>query len=113
MMDISRPQASAQRLKGTVRRAITRDDERASLPYEHAVTLAAGLGLLAAALLTSRRPAPVVQALVAGALLYRAASGRDGVRRWAGARGARPAFDARPTASFLDDMAAAARRAGA
>ena len=113
MMDTKRPQASAHSIKGTVRRAITRDDERASLPYEHGVTVAAGLGLAVCALLAARRPLPVVQAILAGALLYRAASGRDGVRKWAGARGSRPAVDARPTASYLDDVAAAARRSGA
>ncbi len=112
-MDTPRPQAPARIIKGTLRRAINLDDERASLPYEHGATVAAGLALAVCALLLARRPLPVVQAIAAGALLYRAASGRDGVRKWAGARGSRPAFDQRPSASFLDDVAAAARRSGA
>ena len=63
-----------------VRRLIEYDDARASAPYEHAFTLAAGLGLALCALRTERRSTAVCHAMLAGALLFRAAAGRDGLR---------------------------------
>jgi len=66
-----------------VRRLIEYDDARASAPYEHAFTLAAGLGLALCALRTERRSTAVCHAMLAGALLFRAAAGRDGLRKWA------------------------------
>jgi hypothetical protein len=57
------------------------DDSRDSFPGEHGLVLIAGLTLLLAA---SRSASPVkrtAQAALGGALLCRAASGRDGVAR--------------------------------
>jgi uncharacterized membrane protein len=57
------------------------DDSRDSFPGEHWLVLAAGLALLRA---SSRGSSPLqrmAQAALGGALIYRAASGRDGVAR--------------------------------
>lgn len=80
----------AKTLREQVRAVIDYDDARASAPQEHAVTLLAAIGFALCALRTPTRPAAVCHAMLSGALLYRAASGRDGVRRWAGAPSARP-----------------------
>lgn len=81
----------AQTLREQVREVIDYDDARASAPQEHAVTLLAAIGFALCALRTPTRTAAVCHAMLSGAMLYRAASGRDGVRRWAGASSARPA----------------------
>jgi len=90
-----------------LRRAIACDDQRASMPHEHVATLAAGVGLLFCALAVPRRTAAVVHAALGGALLMRAASGRDGLRRWSGAEGARPADDPAPHPGSALDKAPA------
>ena len=82
--------APAKSLREQLRAAIAYDDARASAPQEHAVTLLAAVGFALCALRAPGRPAAVCHAMLSGALLYRAASGRDGVRRWAGADPARP-----------------------
>ena len=56
------------------------DENRPSLPGEHWLTAAAGAGLLVAATRTNCRVTAGLQALVGGALLLRAATGRDGLR---------------------------------
>jgi hypothetical protein len=58
------------------------DQQRPSLPGEHLLTLAAGLGVW---MLSRRHPSMLVRTagLAAGtALAGRAASGRDGLRKW-------------------------------
>jgi hypothetical protein len=58
------------------------DQQRPSLPGEHLLTLAAGLGVW---MLSRRHPSMLVRSagLAAGsALAGRAASGRDGLRKW-------------------------------
>jgi len=55
------------------------DENRTSLPGEHWLTAAAGAGLLVAATRSNCRVTSAVQALVGGALLFRAATGRDGL----------------------------------
>lgn len=89
-MNIPHPVPAAQRVKEMAHCLIAEDDARASLPYEHAATLAAGVLLAACALRVPHRSWAVAQAALAGALLFRAASGRDGLRRWAGPHGPRP-----------------------
>ena len=57
------------------------DDRRPSFPGEHWLVLAAGVAVLLAA---RRSPSPLVRALgsvAGGALLARAASGRDGLAK--------------------------------
>ena len=57
------------------------DDRRPSFPGEHWLVLAAGIAVLLAA---RRSPSPVMRALgpvAGGALLARAASGRDGLAK--------------------------------
>lgn len=66
-----------------VRQLIEYDDARESAPYEHAFAFAAGLGLALCALRTERRSTAVCHAMLAGALMFRAAAGRDGLRKWA------------------------------
>ena len=80
-------QGESQRrsVKDQLRHAIQYDDTRASVPYEHCGTLAAGVALVVGALLTPRRELAVVQGAAAGFLLYRSLSGRDGLRLWVGA----------------------------
>jgi len=70
-------------LRESVRDVIAYDDARESAPFEHACTLITGLGLIACALLTPSRGRAVIHAMAGGALLVRAASGRDGLRKWA------------------------------
>ena len=76
--------------RGMLRRAIAADDHRSSAPHEHALTVLAALVLALRALRTPQRSHAVVEGIAAGALFLRAASGRDGLRRWCGAEGARP-----------------------
>jgi hypothetical protein len=78
-------------LRQQVREIIDYDDERVSAPQEHLVTVLAAVGFAMCALRAPTRTAVVLHSMVSGALLYRAASGRDGLRRWVGARPARPA----------------------
>ena len=70
-------------LRESVRDVIAYDDARESAPFEHTFTLLAGMGLVACALLTPSRSRAVMHAVAGGALLARAASGRDGLRKWA------------------------------
>ncbi|AVP58105.1 hypothetical protein [Pulveribacter suum] len=70
-------------LRESVRDAIAYDEARESAPFEHEITLLTGLGLIACAFLTPSRTRAVMHALVGGALVVRAASGRDGLRKWA------------------------------
>ncbi|WP_052310972.1 hypothetical protein [Rubrivivax gelatinosus] len=58
------------------------DERRASLPGEHLATLGAGLVLLRQAPRTSSTLARVLVLAAGTALLWRAASGRDGLRRF-------------------------------
>lgn len=78
-------------LQQQVRELIDYDDARDSAPQEHAATLLGAGGFALCALRAQTRLGAVLHAMVAGALLFRAASGRDGLRRWAGAQPARPA----------------------
>lgn len=57
------------------------DDSRDSFPGEHWLVLAAGVALLLAASRSSSPAKRLAQAALGGALIYRAASGRDGVAR--------------------------------
>lgn len=77
-------------LRQQVREAIAYDDARDSAPHEHTATLLGAGAFALCALRTPSRVGAVLHAMVAGALLLRAASGRDGLRRWAGANSARP-----------------------
>ncbi|WP_311221195.1 MULTISPECIES: hypothetical protein [unclassified Acidovorax] len=61
---------------------IAYDDARASAPFEHGFVAVAGLGLLACAVAAPSRGRAVFHAAMAGALLFRAASGKDGLRKW-------------------------------
>ncbi len=84
---------SSDTLRGWVREAIECDDRRHSMPHEHTAALAGGIGLILSALIVPGRTAAVLQAAAGGALLLRAAAGRDGIRKWSGAEGARPATE--------------------
>lgn len=84
----ARPAATLQQ---QLREIIDYDDARDSAPHEHAATLLAAGAFALCAVRAPTRLATVLHAMVAGALLLRAASGRDGLRRWAGAPPARPA----------------------
>ncbi|MGC3986738.1 MAG: hypothetical protein QM777_19505 [Pseudorhodoferax sp.] len=77
-----------------VRDIIDYDDARESAPQEHAATLLGAGAFALCALRAQSRLGAVLHAMLAGALLFRAASGRDGLRRWAGAEPARPAAPA-------------------
>ncbi len=74
-------------VKDAIRQAIACDDARPGMPYEHGATLAAGIALIVGALLTPRRDLAVAQGATAGFLLFRALSGREGLRMWVGAEG--------------------------
>ncbi|WP_200930551.1 hypothetical protein [Pseudorhodoferax sp. Leaf274] len=87
---------SATGLKQQVRALIAYDDARDSAPQEHAATLLGAGAFALCALRAPTRLGAVLHAMVAGALLLRAASGRDGLRRWAGAPPARPAHADNP-----------------
>lgn len=89
-----------------VREAIAYDDRRPSAPHEHLATLGAGIGLLFCALVVPRRTTAVMHAALGGALLLRAASGRDGLRKWSGAEGARPPVNPPAASSGLDNAPA-------
>ncbi len=54
------------------------DEERPSFPGEHWLALAGGIALIALAL-RSRRGGGLTQALAGAGLVWRAASGRDGL----------------------------------
>lgn len=69
----------------SVKELIEYDDSRASAPYEHCVTALAAGGLIAGAWLSRSRCGAVFQAVLGGVLLMRAASGQDGLRKWANA----------------------------
>ncbi|MBK1689537.1 hypothetical protein CKO37_18755 [Rubrivivax gelatinosus] len=58
------------------------DERRPSLPGEHLATLGAGLALLRQAPRTSSTLSRVLVFAAGAALLWRAASGRDGLRRF-------------------------------
>ncbi|AVO48151.1 hypothetical protein C6568_01915 [Melaminivora suipulveris] len=81
---------NSSEMRETVRDVIAYDDARESAPFEHEVTLLTGVGLIACAFLTPSRTRAVLHALVGGALLLRAASGRDGLRKWSRERDAQP-----------------------
>jgi len=55
------------------------DQQRPGFPGEHWVVAAAGASLLRSAFRRRTRTGRVLSLLTAGALLYRAASGRDGL----------------------------------
>jgi uncharacterized membrane protein len=57
------------------------DNSRDSFPAEHWLVLVAGVALLLAASRSSSPVKRIAQAALGGALLCRAASGRDGVAR--------------------------------
>ena len=76
-------------VKQRVREFIDYDDARTSCPNEHGLTLLAGLGLLVCAMRARSRSTAVTHAVIGGALLFRAASGRDGISKWADAEPAR------------------------
>ena len=82
--------AAPDNLRQRVRELIEYDDARESAPGEHTGTLGAAGAFTLCALRANSRLGAVAFALVAGALLMRAASGRDGLRGWAGAPAARP-----------------------
>ncbi|HST44116.1 MAG TPA: hypothetical protein VLK29_02710 [Luteimonas sp.] len=82
--------AMPDNLRHRVRELIEYDDARESAPGEHTGTLGAAGAFTLCALRADSRLGAVAFAMVAGALLMRAASGRDGLRSWAGAAAARP-----------------------
>jgi hypothetical protein len=94
-----------------VRELIEYDDARESAPGEHTATMAAAGAFTLCALRASSRLGAVAFSMVAGALLMRAASGRDGLRGWAGAPAARPLQA--PTRNPAADAAAADQSSGA
>jgi hypothetical protein len=57
------------------------DRSRHSMPGEHLATLGMGVSMLMSARKRSSRWAQVASMLAGAALIYRAASGRDGIRR--------------------------------
>ncbi|MDB5894160.1 MAG: hypothetical protein JWQ88_1691 [Rhodoferax sp.] len=77
-------------LKQSIRQGIAYDDSRRSVPGEHMLTVLAGSALALHALRNTGHLRGTLQALAAGALLMRAASGTDGLRRWSGAASRRP-----------------------
>jgi uncharacterized membrane protein len=78
-------------LKQTIRQGIAYDDARSSIPGEHLLTVLAGSALALHALRNTGHLGGTVQAMLAGALLLRAATGSDGLRKWSGAASRRPA----------------------
>jgi hypothetical protein len=97
--------AMPDHLRQRVRELIEYDDARESAPGEHTATLAGAGAFTLCALRASSWLGAVAFAMVAGALLMRAASGRDGLRGWAGAPAARPVHA--PTRGPAADAAAA------
>lgn len=83
--------AAANNLRSHLRELVRYDDARDSAPYEHTGTLLVSGALVMCALRAPSRVGSLLHALVAGALIFRAASGRDGLRRWAGPPSARSA----------------------
>lgn len=81
---------SSASLRQQLREAIAYDDARESAPHEHLATLLGAGAFMLCALRAPGRMGAVLHAMVAGALLVRAASGRDGLRSWADANPARP-----------------------
>ncbi|RYF28272.1 MAG: hypothetical protein EOO33_01470 [Comamonadaceae bacterium] len=78
-------------VRKSVKDLIDYDDSRASAPYEHGIAALAGVGLIAGALLSRSRFGAVLQGVLGGAMLMRAASGQDGLSKWAHASdGAEP-----------------------
>jgi len=77
-------------LKQTIRQGIAFDDSRRSVPGEHLLTVLAGSAFALHALRNTGHLRGTVQAMIAGALLMRAASGSDGLRKWSGAAQRRP-----------------------
>ncbi|RYF27754.1 MAG: hypothetical protein EOO33_03325 [Comamonadaceae bacterium] len=73
-------------VRESVRDLIDYDDTRASAPFEHCAAALAGGGLIAGAWLARSRCGAVFQAVLGGMLLMRAASGQDGLRKWAHAK---------------------------
>lgn len=69
-------------VRDSLREVIDYDDARPSAPFEHGLAALAAGGLIASAFLSRSRCGAVLQAVVGGVLLMRAASGQDGVRRW-------------------------------
>lgn len=60
----------------------TCDEARDSLPGEHALVAAAGGVLIVSALFAPSALRSTLRAMLGGALLVRAASGREGIGRW-------------------------------
>ena len=75
-----RSAGQAPGLKQQVRELIDYDDARDSAPQEHAATLLGAGAFALCALRAQSRLGAVLHAMLAGALLFRAASGRDGLR---------------------------------
>lgn len=74
---------TVSRLGGALRQLKTMDDRRASMPGEHLATFGAGLAILRR-VPRGRSALGKALALAAGvALIWRAASGRDGIARFA------------------------------
>jgi uncharacterized membrane protein len=73
------PTAPSIPLQRALQNSLAWDDSRDSFPGEHWLALAAGLALLRAASRSSSPLKRMAQAALGGALLYRAASGRDGL----------------------------------
>lgn len=71
-----------EHLRESARHLIDYDDRRESAPCEHQATAIAAAGLLFWALVGRSRTRAVLHAAIGGALLLRAAGGRDGVRGW-------------------------------
>jgi len=78
-------------IKDGLRKAISADDERPSLPFEHGGTLLASLGFALCGLKSTGRSSTLLHGMIAGALLWRSLSGRDGLRRWVDAPANPPA----------------------
>lgn len=70
-------------VKDGVHEMLRYDDARTSAPYEHCATALAGAGLILCALRAHGRGRAVLHATLAGLLLARAATGTDGLRKWA------------------------------
>ncbi|HEU4622988.1 MAG TPA: hypothetical protein VFS42_12265 [Burkholderiaceae bacterium] len=58
------------------------DDQRPSLPGEHLLTFGTGAALLMSSMRRQSGLGRMLTMLAAGALIYRAASGRDGIAKW-------------------------------
>ena len=78
-------------VRESLNEVIAYDDARPSAPFEHCFVALAAFGLLATALTAPSRGQAVGRAMLAGALLLRSASGKDGLRKWAQASQPEPA----------------------